>query len=449
MDQTKGFLAKISVDDLKIGMFVAHIDQPWITHPFITSKKRITSEKQIQKLKEYGIDHVYIDPAMGMIDPGSSLDGEETADFSDGSIQGQPKDPLVLSIPESIDEKLFSPTLPPRRPYQDPVSFPAEIEAARLVQKEAHSVIRQVMRDARMGRNVESAGVKRVVNRMIDSIFRNRDALLSLTRIRGYDEYTFVHSINVCILCLTLGRHIDFSRELLEHFGIGSLLHDVGKMRVSRQILNKPGKITDEERKEINKHPLFGLEILDASRDIPDNSKQVVLQHHERSSGQGYPHGLREAEIHVLSQIAAIIDVYDAMTTDRVYKKASPPHVALKEIYRSIRSDFNQGLVERFIQCVGIYPVGSLVLLDTKEIGIVTNLNPERLLRPNVLILFRTPQVRYPKPVLADLMEISPETGGFRRTIETALDPGQYGIQVEDFLSGTSRGPGHLLSRAG
>jgi HD-GYP domain-containing protein (c-di-GMP phosphodiesterase class II) len=431
-------LRKIPIDDLKLGMYIVQLDRPWIAHPFLISKKRITAEKQIAKLKEYGIRHVYIDLEKSRMDPEAISPSPDP-----------PPDPgAPVSRPalqeEKMEERLFSPHSEPPLLPKDPVPFHQEIETARMVQQEAHAVIRGVMRQARLGRNIESEGVKRVVNKMVESIFRNRDALLSLTRIKGYDEYTFVHSINVCIFCLTMGRHIQFSREMLEHFGIGALLHDVGKMRVPHRILNKPGKITPEERAEIQRHPIYGMEILEAASKIPEHSKQMALQHHERCNGQGYPYGLREEEISALSQIAGIIDVYDAMTTDRVYKKACPPHVAIKEIYRSIQSEFNRSLVERFIQCVGIYPVGTLVLLDTGEIGVVVALNPEKLLRPTVLLLFQNSKIRYPQPRLVDLMEETEQYGQYKRTIETALDPQRWGIRVEDYIPGSTKGFGEV-----
>jgi HD-GYP domain-containing protein (c-di-GMP phosphodiesterase class II) len=311
---------------------------------------------------------------------------------------------------------------------------------ARAVQREAQIVIRDIMQDVRLGKNIESDRVKRVVNNMIDSIFANQSALASLTRIKDYDEYTFVHSINVCILCLTLGRHLNFSREELEQMGIGALLHDVGKMRIPPYILNKPGKLTEEEFNEVKKHPLYTLEVLDKSHGIPDSSKQVALQHHERYNGRGYPRGLRGEEITRFGQIAAIIDVYDAITADRVYKKAIPLHEGIRIIYQGVKEDFSQLLVEHFIQCMGIYPAGTLVLLDSEEIGIVCAVNPEKLLRPNVMLIFRDPKTRYPQPFTVDLMEKREDGAWFKRTIVMPLDSRQWNIHIDDFMDNLKRG---------
>jgi len=243
-----------------------------------------------------------------------------------------------------------------------------------------------------------------------------------------------------CILCLTLGRHLNFSREELEQMGIGALLHDVGKMRIPPHILNKPGRLTEEEFNEVKKHPLYTLEVLDKSHGIPDSSKQVALQHHERYNGRGYPRGLRGEEIARFGQIAAIIDVYDAITADRVYKKAIPLHEGIRIIYQGAKEDFSQLLVEHFIQCMGIYPTGTLVLLDSEEIGIVCAVNPGKLLRPNVMLIYQDSKTRYPQPFVVDLMEKGEDSQWFKRTIVMPLDSGQWNIHIDDFMNILQKG---------
>ena len=455
MDADKLHLKKIKIEELTVGMFIVNMDRSWFKHPFLTAKKLITSEKQIEKLREYGVQEVYIDPERGQ-----DVVASETAELS--------PDPPVQAI-VGVEEKVVrqtaaqTPVLPaqaivgveeekvlrqellapapktgPDLPSDTPkarIILSKEIEIARAVQREAQIVIRDIMQDVRLGKNIESDRVKRVVNNMIDSIFANQAALASLTRIKDYDEYTFVHSINVCILCLTLGRHLNFSREELEQMGIGALLHDVGKMRIPPHILNKPGKLTEEEFNEVKKHPLYTLEVLEKSHGIPDSSKQVALQHHERYNGRGYPRGLRGEEIGRFGQIAAIIDVYDAITANRVYKKAIPLHEGIRIIYQGIKEDFSQLLVEHFIQCVGIYPAGTLVLLDSEEIGIVCAVNPEKLLRPNVMLIHRDSKTRYPQPFIVDLMDKGEDGGWFKRTIVMPLDSQQWNIPIDDFMN--------------
>ncbi len=418
MGSQKTNLKKIKIEELKIGMFIVDLDRSWFKHPFLMNQKKITSQEQIEKLKAYGILEVYVDPEKGLVFPQDSAVQEDPT-LSSEEIVGRIEEKQVTSQPPSLSGE---------------IPLEKELGSARIVQQEAHTIIREVMQDVRLGKNVESEKVKYVVSRMIESIFRNRDALASLTRIKEYDDYTFVHSINVCILCLTLGRHLNVHPEELQQIGIGALLHDAGKMKVPLQILNKPGRVTEEEFFEIKKHPLYSVEVLEKAGGIPEASKQIALQHHERYNGRGYPYNLQGEDISKFGQISAIVDVYDAITSDRVYKKALSPYEGMQKIYEWAKIDFNQTLVERFIQCMGIYPVGTFTLLDTGEMGIVSSINHGKLLRPNIHLIYQNFKNRYPQPMVVDLMEKSGDSQGFKRTIITPLDPTPWNIQVDDYL---------------
>lgn len=496
-------LKKIKIEDLQVGMFIVNMGRSWFKHPFLRNQLRITSLKQIQKFRKYGILEVYIDPEKGLDVPYPSLDSpsptqtpkeppprmspgqrpiapsvhpeegpsdqisptesdlvaREAAELLPPKASGPtpssayvapqggdvPPEPLeksesvifwennVANVEQSLAKQQS--TAPVLQPIEEKVPFAQEIETALQVQKEAQTVIRNIMQDIRLGKNIQSDRVKRVVNSMIDSILNNPDALASLTRMKGYDEHTFVHSINVCILSLTLARHLSFSRDEMLEIGIGALLHDVGKMKIHPQILKKPESLTAEEWTEVKKHPLYSYEILESSREIPDESKPVALQHHERQDGSGYPYGLKGDEISRFGQMAGIIDFYDATTTDQWYRKGLQPHEGIQKIYERAQTEFNLVLVERFIQCIGIYPFGTLVLLDTEEIGIVCGINPEKLLRPNVLIIFQNSKTPHPHPFLADLTERIGDSQWFKRTIVMPLDPGKWNIRLDPYLS--------------
>ncbi len=392
-------LKKIPVDRLKIGMVVEKMDCAWMEHPFLGNRKKIGSEEQIRTLRDYGIREVYVDT------------GEETD--------------IDASVPPAAPSGLAAP-LPEEVPLQE------ELRHAEATQREAHDIVRVVMQDVRLGRNVESEKVARVVGKMIDSIFRNADALSSLTRLKGYDEYTFVHSVNVCVLCLTLGRRLSYPRADLETLGIGALLHDTGKIRISAEILKKPGRLDDREMTEMKRHPLYGVEVLENAGGIPEDAKQVALQHHERWNGGGYPYGLREEEIGRFGRVAALCDVYDAMTSDRCYAKGMPPYEGMRKIHEWTGIHFSPEVVQSFIRCMGIYPVGTVVRLDTGEIGVVTAANREMILRPRMVVLFRDPGIRLPDPVPVDLVEKAPDGRRYARTIVGPLDPSGLGIDPAD-----------------
>jgi len=395
-------------------------------HPFWTNEKRITSEKEIKRLKDYGVLEIYIDTERGL----------DLADLENE----QPSSPPPLEQTAAPPEEMPFVRAREGESLQEQVPLEQEVVSAGRVLQEAHLVVRDLMNDIRSGRKIRSETVKRVVNRMIDSILRNRDALSSLSRIKGYDEYTFVHSINVCVFCLGLGRDLGFGREELEQIGIGALLHDIGKMRVPRHILMKPARLTEGEFAEMKNHTLYGVEILDQTEGIPEESKKVAREHHERHNGKGYPAGTKGDEISRFGQMAAIIDVYDAITSVRCYRKPISPYEGMRHIYRVAGEDFNPILVERFIQCVGIYPVGTLVQLDTGEVGIISSVNRSRLLRPRVLLL---PSIGSPavNAALVDLMEKDHMEDRYKRTILRPLDPGFMNIDANRYLPGLNKTP--------
>jgi HD-GYP domain-containing protein (c-di-GMP phosphodiesterase class II) len=422
-------LKKIDTKDLKLGMVVERMDRPWLEHPFLTNRKKITSYAQINKLLEYSIDEVYINVELGIdVLPDEFPDDEPEIEVvaAEGMTaaeteSGQPPPPPPPTFRRASDA--------------DPASFEEELRIARVVQKEARFVVNDVMHDVRVGKNIEGEKVAKVVGKMVDSIFRNRDALASLTRIKGYDEYTFVHSVNVCALSITLGRHLDLDPEQLRQLGIGAMLHDTGKMKVPVGILNKPGRLTEREFREMKRHPIYSAEIMGHTGGIPEESRTVALQHHERYHGNGYPYGLKGDQIPLFSQLTSIIDVYDAITSNRCYSRALPPYEGIRKLYEWGRTDFNLPFVERFIQCLGIYPVGTVVQLDSSEIGVVVSINHQSILRPRVMLLYKDENRRFPTPVAADLSERTPDGEHYSRTIVRPVAPERWRIDVEQILA--------------
>ncbi len=411
-------IKKVRVEDLEVGMFVDDFNVPWMDHPFLTSKKKLKSAKEIDLLKQHGVEEVYIDTRKGKDSARAVPQPEADAE---------------------VEQEMVVSALPPEEPEPvtpgDSTPFEQELRKAKEVYVEAKVMVQDLLHDARLGKSVDGERAASVVDQMVDSIFRNRDALSSLTRLKSFDDYTFQHSLNVSVLALSLGRHLGLVKGELRRLGIGAVLHDVGKMRVPEEILNKPGRLTDEEFVIIKGHPLHGAKILMETPDVPDECSAVALNHHERFNGRGYPRGLQGLHIGKFGLISAIVDVYDAVTSDRVYHKGMPSHQAVQKIYEWGKTDFYPIYVQKFIQCLGIYPVGSVVQLDTGEVGVVCRQNHEQLLRPRVRLVRGPGNQPLRRPADVDLTEPDPrEEKPFSRTVVTTLEPAEAGVDVESVL---------------
>jgi HD-GYP domain-containing protein (c-di-GMP phosphodiesterase class II) len=253
-----------------------------------------------------------------------------------------------------------------------------------------------------------------------------------MSRLKSYDEYTFFHSVNTSVLALGLGLRMGMSRDTPFRLGMGVFLHDIGKMKMPLEILNKPARLTSEEYEIIRQHALRGAELLTATVGLSEESVRPALEHHERVNGTGYPYGRKQDELSVFGMIGAVTDIYDAITTDRVYHKAMPPHEALKYLYQvAQRGHVQTDLVSRFVKCIGVYPVGSCVRLNTNEVGLVERLSLEHPLEPT-LLLVRDAQARAIAP--PRVLDLAAQTQKPIRAITGAISPGAHGIEANSIL---------------
>ena len=285
----------------------------------------------------------------------------------------------------------------------EPVPIQEELVRAKEIKREARETIHNIMEDIRFGNQIKRDKVEHIVMKMVSSIFRNQNALISLGRIRTVDEYTYMHSMSVCILMISFGKHLRFDLNQLRDVGVGAMLHDIGKMRVPQEILHSKKPLSDEEYEKMKEHVEYGRILLEETPGISDTSVLVAAQHHERLDGSGYPTGLAGNDISKCAQIAAIVDVYDAMTSERCYNRGLPPTEALKKLFEWSERYFNRELVQQFIRCVGIYPVGSLVRLESGMIAIVLNNDDKSLLHPVVRVIYDTNKGKYTLPYDIDL----------------------------------------------
>lgn len=269
----------------------------------------------------------------------------------------------------------------------------------------AMEVLTKSINDIRMGKTLEIEPIKRTVKQIVEDILANhRKAMVKLVEIRSFDEYTFSHSINVSILSAIIGIGLDMGREELERLVLGAMLHDIGKIKVDPSILAKPGRLNPREFKEVMMHTQYGWEILlqDLKEDLV--ARESARHHHERRDGRGYPDGLRGDEISDFAGIVGVADVYDAMTTDRPYRKGIPPYEAMRTIITLSESGFKKMIVEAFLSMVSIYPQGSTVRLNTGEIAIVVRANRKAILRPVLRLLVDADGHRFVEKVEVDLL---------------------------------------------
>jgi HD-GYP domain-containing protein (c-di-GMP phosphodiesterase class II) len=309
------------------------------------------------------------------------------------------------------------------------VPLEQELPVAEKLYNEALDYTRSFIEDVRSGRPVDHKTAIPLVDEVIESVFRNDTAVASLCKLKRFDEYTYSHSLNVGVLVVVLGRRIGLAKSVLRHVGIAGLFHDVGKARIPKNILNKPGRLSPVELKVMRTHPIEGWHLMKDQKDLHPEALAAVLDHHERFDGKGYPRGLRGEEIGLFARLVGVVDVYDALTSQRVYKEPIPPGRALSLMYQWRLSDFFPGSVEHFIRCLGVFPVGSLVELTNGEHAVVMELNPAAPLRPKIRVVFDA-QMR-PKPARSlDLAEQKPQAGDKPVEIWRCLNPLDYKIDV-------------------
>lgn len=313
-------------------------------------------------------------------------------------------------------------------------------EAAKRTYVQSVHVAREVMMDVRLGRAVNVRRVKRAVQSIVDQVLNNETAILGMTTLRDYDEYTFTHSVNVCILSVVIGQKLGFSKRQLYELGVSALFHDLGKMRLDPAIMNKPASLTEEEFAEVMKHPTDGLLALFSMRgftEMPYRAMLVAYEHHMKVDLTGYPANRRPRRQTLFSRVVAVADGFDAGTSKRCYQPMpATPDEVLREMRDNPARGYDPLLVKAFLNVTGVYPIGTLVILDTFELAVVVepSADPRRMHQPKVRILADAFGLPLAEPEVVDLTEVDPATGAPLRTIIKTTDPEKYGIRVGDYF---------------
>lgn len=313
-------------------------------------------------------------------------------------------------------------------------------EAAKLTYFQSVHVAKEVLTDARMGRAVNLRRVKRAVQSIVDQVLHDEASLMGMTTLRDYDEYTFTHSVNVCIFSVVLGQKLGLTKLQLYELGLGALFHDIGKQRIDAAIVNKTSGLTEEEWRQMQRHPTEGLLSFFSMRgvsDVPYRAMLMAYEHHMKADLSGYPRNKRPRAPTLFSRIVAAADGFDAATSKRSYQQQPWP---ADEVMREMRDNPKRGydpiLVKAFIHATGVFPVGTLAILDTFELAVVTARNPDprRVHQPIAKIISDSWGLMLAEPLAVDLSEADAQSGKVRRSIIKTVDPDKYGIRISDYF---------------
>jgi len=405
-------LKKVKAEKLKPGMFVHDFNCGWLNHPFLRNRVLLQSDADIEKVLAQRIHDVYIDT-----DRGLDADDAPTEEFVDEVIQTE----IAKLAPEK-----------PRPRASAPLA--EEIENAKLLLEDSKQQTRVLMDAVRMGMKLDLPQVGIVVEKITESVLRNKDALVSLARIKNKDEYTYLHSISVAALCISFGHHLNLDASQIKALGVGGLLHDIGKVKIPLEVLNNPGALTDAEFEVMKTHVAHGDCILRETDGIDESSICVTRHHHERLDGTGYPDGLKGDQISQFGQLSAIVDIYDALSSERCYKDAIAPTDALRKLMEWSESYVNRGMVEQFIMHMGIYPIGTVVRLRSGFIGVVIEQGEKSLIDPVVRAVYDT---KRDKLVIPFEINLSSRPAGLRLDEIIGCEaPDSWNIQPEKYLAG-------------
>jgi len=424
----------LSADQLEIGMYVAQLDRPWLETPFLFQGFYIRDSDEIQEIQSY-CEHVYI-----------SCDSLSSDRSSEASAEGTAPDGSVATLP---DKKRFSIRSLFKRGksqesdadieqtnviYDDTTSLKDEVHTASGIHKRAFVTVQGVMDNLRKSGNLQIGQLESAVTPMVDSVLRNPAALACLIRMQKKDDYLYHHSLASSVWATILGRQIGLSRADLDVIALGAMLLDVGKTQVPDEILMKPDKLDEGQRRLMQRHVQFGLDILNKGGNVDSRVLDMVAHHHERYNGTGYPAHLKGNDIPVFGRIAGIVDAYDAMITLRPYAELQSSYDALRKLRVLADVEFQAEIVDQFTKAIGAFPTGTLVELNTGEIAIVTKQNRIRRLRPEVMLIMDSKKQMLEEFRVLDLnQETVTQHGEHSLWIERGLPPGEHGIDPTEF----------------
>jgi HD-GYP domain-containing protein (c-di-GMP phosphodiesterase class II) len=391
---------QMDVAHLSLGMHVVELDRPWSDSPFLFQGFYIESQKDIQMIQDC-CDFVYIE----------------------------------VTEEEWVEQKAHNKSKTVRRTrYAEKHNLASEISDANRTYQAAKSHIKLLFSSVQLGQALSTKDTQSVVSECVNKVMQNPNAILWLTRLKNCDDYTAEHSINVSLLAIALGRHMGMDKWELENLGICALLHDIGKMNVADEILNKPSALNAEEFAEMAKHTLYARKLLMERSDIYPGAVDVAYNHHERLDGRGYPRGIDASKISMFTRIVTIVDAYDAMTSDRCYKSGMSSLDALRIINKHKGTQFDAEAAQKFIAMIGLYPPGYLMEMTNGEVGIILSHDKGFQLRPKVIMVLDRDKQPQPESII-NLAQYPEDIEGQRYETKAVFRSGTYGINVGDYIN--------------
>ncbi|MDN6856852.1 HD-GYP domain-containing protein [Pseudomonas sp. CAN2814] len=414
---------RIPVQAVTLGMYVQELCGSWVDHPFWRARFLLEDPDDLRRLQRSAVREVLIDPRRGLV-------------------------PAAPTVPESPPAKPVEP--PSETPAERPVpvspilrrNLQDELQVARQLCIRSKERVIAMFQDARLGRAVEAESAQELVGEIAASMQRHPNAVISLARLKTADEYTYLHSVAVCALMIALARQLGLDELLVREAGLAGLLHDIGKMCVPMRVLNKPGRLDESEFASVREHPWRGGEILREGRQVSALVLDVCLHHHEKLDGTGYPHRLAGEQISLFARMGAVCDIYDAITSDRPYKAGWDPAESLQRMSQWCGSHLDEKVFRAFIRCLGIYPIGALVRLESERLAVVVEQGAELLL-PMVKVFYST---RTRAAIPFEVVDLARLKG--RERIVGRESPEKWGFRnLESLWSGLDRRRGSLFER--